>query len=71
MEELIASEAIYGFAAWLSCREIRTVFSVKDDTAIIADLVKEFCDVNHLIEPRDRWHEKVIHPSEKGVIGLD
>ena len=70
MEELTASEAVYGFAAWLTCRETKTVFSSKDDAAIIAALVKEFCDVNHLENPRDRWHEKLIQPSEKGVLGV-
>jgi len=43
---MIASESVYAFAAWLSSRKNRTVFSSSDDAAIIAELVNEFVKEN-------------------------
>ncbi len=45
---LSASEALFGFAGWLTSRPERTVMSSKDDAACVADLVGEFCDVNNI-----------------------
>lgn len=67
MEELSGSEAVYGFAAWLTCRNESVVFSARDDAAIVADLVGEFCKVNKLPEPREGWHNRLIHPPNKRV----
>jgi len=36
---LTASEALYGFIAWLTCRDEQTVMSAQDDSAPVADLV--------------------------------
>ena len=63
--ELTASEAIYGFAAWLSSRKEKTVMSSKHNCAPIADLVKQFCDTNKLSEPRKDWAKKLKHPKER------
>ncbi len=62
VEILSASEALYGFAGWLTSRPERTVMSSKDDAAIIADLVHEFCKVNDLSELRSGWEKVLIHP---------
>ena len=67
MSELSSSEAIYGFAAWLTCRDEVVVFSARNDAAIVADLVDEFCKVNKLPEPREGWHNRLIHPPNKRV----
>ncbi len=61
-KELTGSEALYGFAGWLTSREERTVMSSSDDAAGIADLVAEFCKVNNLREPRSRWEKRLVHP---------
>jgi len=62
MDATKASEAIYGFCGWLTTRKEKTVMSSSSDCAIIADLVKEFCEVNKLSEPSEKWHENLIHP---------
>lgn len=62
---LSASEALFGFAGWLTSRSKRTVMSGKDDAAVIADLVGEFCNVNKLPEPRQGWDKLLIHPSDE------
>lgn len=63
--ELNSSEAIYGFAAWLSCRRERTVFGSTCDCGNIAELVKEFCEVNSLPIVREDWHKSLLHPGEE------
>ncbi len=41
--EMSGSEAVYGFAAWLTTREDEVLFSAHSDSAEAADLVDEFC----------------------------
>jgi len=48
------SDAVYGFAAWLTTREEETIMSAHHDSAIIADLVKRFCVTNDLPDVTDR-----------------
>lgn len=62
MSKLSASEAIYGFAGWLTTREKVTQMGANYDCNIIADLVNAFCDTNNLVEPRDNWTDNLTHP---------
>lgn len=61
--ELTGAEAVYGFAAWLTCREERTVLSSTDNAAPVCCLVEQFCAENKLAAPRDGWENNLIHPS--------
>ncbi len=60
--ELTASEAIYGFCGWLTTRKTKTIMSASNNAAVIADLVKVFCNVNNLSNPRDGWEKNLTHP---------
>ena len=62
-DKLTASEAVFGFAGWLTCRKEKTVMSASDNAAPIADLVQQFIDENKLDEPRNGWENNLIHPS--------
>jgi hypothetical protein len=62
-KELSASEAIFSFCGWLSTRNEETVFSAKNDCAVIADRIKEFLKINNLPEPRPGWEDSFKHPS--------
>lgn len=62
-DKLTASEALYGFAAWLTTRKEPVTFSEHHDAAIAATLVDEFCKENKLAEPREHWHTNLVHPS--------
>lgn len=62
MEELTASEALFGFVGWLTTRKAVTEMSAAHDCAGIANLVQKFCTANGLAEPVNNWHEKLIHP---------
>ena len=62
LKEMTGSEAVFGFCAWLTTRKEKTVMSSKHDSAIIVNLIKEFCEVNKLIDPRHNWTDNLIHP---------
>ncbi len=64
MDKLTASEAVFGFCAWLTTRRETTTMSDTDDAAPIVELIKKFCDTNKLDEPRSDWHKELIHPKE-------
>lgn len=59
---LSASEAVYGFAAWLTTRKDVTEFGSDKDCAPIVQLVVEFCDTNSFDDPRDDFDSILIHP---------
>ena len=59
---LTASEALFGFAGWLTTRDEAVTASSKHDAGIWASLVSQFCEVNNLDTPRDGWDENLTHP---------
>ena len=61
---LSSSEAVFGFAAWLTTRKEQTVMSGTDDSAPIAGLIAEFCKANNLPAPRNDWAEHLTHPKD-------
>lgn len=63
MSEMTASEALFGFAAWLTTRPTVTTLSSGHDATVAADLVAHFCEVNNLAEPRDDWTDRLTHPA--------
>jgi hypothetical protein len=52
------SEAVYGFAAWLTTRDAVTTLSARHDSGVIADLVKEFCAIQGL-PPSDDGYDSL------------
>ena len=59
------SEAVYGFAAWLTTRNEKTVMSASDDAAPVATLVEQFCKANLLPEVSKQWPFNLVHPSSE------
>ena len=64
---LSGSEALYGFTTWLTCRDQVVTESAKHDVAAWAELVGEFCRINHLHEPRAEWVTLLTHPTKKAA----
>ena len=60
---LSASEALYGFAGWLTSRTEPVTFSATHDAGKAVELVAEFCKVNQLPEPREDWANELAHPT--------
>ncbi len=56
------SEALFGFAAWLTAREEPVVFSSHHDAAVVVELVGEWMAANALPSPRDGWEKRITHP---------
>ncbi len=70
-KHLNPSEAVYGFAGWLTGRKEKTVMSSGDDAAVVADRVALFCEVNNLPDVSEDWANNLIHPSgEVAVPGI-
>lgn len=63
--DMSASEAVFGFVAWLTSRSERITMSSKDEAGVACDLVVEFCKTNHLAEPRTGWTDALIHPAAR------
>ena len=62
-ERITASEAVYAFAAWMTCRTRALMIGANYNAAPVADLVKIWCDANHLPDPRDNVYPKnIIQP---------
>jgi len=66
--QLSGSEAVFGFAAWLTTSDrfeqalLNPCYGPTQDAAPWADMVGEFCRTNCLSEPREEWSELLTHP---------
>lgn len=54
-DKLSPSEALYGFASWLTCRGESLQVGAPHDAAPMAELVGRYCKLNELSEPRKGW----------------
>ncbi len=61
-DKLSASEALYGFAGWLTSQSSPVTMSSHHNCSIVADMVKRFCDANKLHDPVDGWDQHLKHP---------
>lgn len=55
-------EAIYGFVAWLTSRQEKTVLSAKDDAAPAVQLAEHYAKSQGLDEIRDEFWPSVLVP---------
>ena len=65
MDRISASEALYGFMAWLTTQDIPVVLGARYSMAPAAEAVKKFCDANNLAEPQAGWEKHFVHPSSE------
>jgi hypothetical protein len=62
-ERITASEAVYGFTAWLTTRKKSITLGAKHDVLEAADLADRWCRVNRLPPPRDKiLTDNLNHP---------
>ncbi len=59
---LTASEAVYGFASWLTTRYDAITISANHDASGIAELCERFVEENKLDAPRNGWEKTLSHP---------
>ena len=68
-EKLSPSEAVFGFAAWLSTSQDSITIGCGHVCDALAEKVKVFCDENNLEYPRDGWETNLVHPSGECSFG--
>jgi hypothetical protein len=64
-DKITASEALYGFGAWLTTLREPITVSQRHDAGIVAELVSEYCKANNLQEPRDDWYKNTVSPATR------
>jgi hypothetical protein len=52
-ERITASEALFGFGAWLTCREEASTFGANHDASPMVALLREWVEENRLPDPRE------------------
>ena len=57
-----ATEAIYGFAAWLTCHPEAITVGATHDAAIVAERCDEWCKANGLPEVTPEYPDNIKHP---------
>ena len=61
-DSLSGSEAVYGFAGWITCRDEEVVASSRHDAGVWACLADEFSTANNLAHPQDDFGKRLKHP---------
>jgi len=62
-ERISPSEAIFGFASWLTCRAGSIAIGSSHEAGVMAELADEWCRANILAKPRDGiYPENIIQP---------
>lgn len=62
---MTGSEAIYGFAGWLTTRKEDLVFGSTHNCGPVADACEQFIKANDLAPPRRHWPSLLKHPENK------
>ncbi len=65
MNKLSASEALIGFAGWITTRDKKMCAGANEEGGQWAEAVDLFCKTNGLEEPRDGWDKNLTHPKER------
>ncbi len=58
------SEAVYGFAAWLTTRDDAVTFGSTSNCAPIVELVARYCEANGFEAVSERYPENLTYPVE-------
>ncbi len=65
--QLSPSEAVHGFAAWLTSREKEVTMSKTGDPHVVAELVHAYCDKNKLSGPGGGWWAMSKSPGDSYI----
>lgn len=64
-DSITASEALYGFTAWLSCRKENITLGQSQNPIVIPPLIAAYCKANDLNAPRNNYAEHLIIPPQQ------
>lgn len=51
--KVLPSEALYGFAGWLSARDQAITMGATHDASVVAEALKQYCEAQGYEDPRD------------------
>lgn len=57
------TDAVYGFAAWLTCRKDTMQVGYTHDAAAMADCAKKWCEANGIPEVSDAYPDNIVQPA--------
>ena len=60
--KITATDALFGFGAWLTCRKQPVTFSHKHDAGKMVELIGEFISINDLPDPSEGYPDNFIMP---------
>ncbi len=61
---ITATDALFGFGAWLTTRKEAVTFSSKDDSGEMANLIATFIKINNLPDPSKNYPDNFVMPKE-------
>jgi hypothetical protein len=70
-DKLKPSEALFGFASWLTTLEEPVILSARHNAGIAAELVSEFMNANNLEAPRKNWTDYFIPPGSRRLYDMN
>jgi hypothetical protein len=59
------TEAIYGFAAWLTCHPEGITVGASHEAGVVAQRCKEWCEANNLPDVTDAYPKNIVHPATR------
>ncbi len=59
-KSLSPSEAVFGFASWLTVRDEPVTMSAYHNAGVVAELVDQFCKRHDFKEPRNEWTDYLV-----------
>ncbi len=65
--QLSGSEAVFGFAAWITAQDLPDILEAQENNGIWAEWASGFCEINNLTDPREQWSELLTQPGKQEV----
>ena len=64
--KVLPREALFGFVAWLTTREVPVSFGADNDCSVACSLTSEFCKVNNYEKVRDEFYpDNIVFPKNR------
>jgi len=61
---ITATDALFGFGAWLTTREEAVTFSRNDDATKMVNLITKFLETNNLPDVSEHYPDNFIMPQD-------
>ncbi|URC15195.1 hypothetical protein GD1_71 [Paraglaciecola Antarctic GD virus 1] len=65
------TEALFGFCAWLTSREIVTKMGENEECGVIAQVIAIYLSFNGFTDPTENFPDNLTHPREAELVEVD